>query len=77
MPTAFVLGKPDAGNPPVRFDEGRGGYSSPPTLPIIEHLQSNLPSAPNKFSRVILANALGAGPLYGQRWFACAARGCW
>jgi hypothetical protein len=44
---------------------------------IIEHLQSNLPSAPNKFSRVILANALGAGPLYGQRWFACAARGCW
>jgi hypothetical protein len=34
MPTAFVLGKPDAGNPPVRFDEGRGGYSSPPTLPV-------------------------------------------
>ncbi|MGH7866620.1 MAG: hypothetical protein ACREP9_03055, partial [Candidatus Dormibacteraceae bacterium] len=27
---AFVLGKPDAGNPPVRFDEGRGGH--PPRL---------------------------------------------
>jgi hypothetical protein len=23
--TAYVLGKPDAGNPPVRFDEGRPG----------------------------------------------------
>ena len=26
-------GEPDAGNPHVRFDEGRGTFESPPTLP--------------------------------------------
>src|SRR5205085_398316 len=27
-----LSGEPDAGNPPVRFDEGRGTCGSPPTL---------------------------------------------
>ena len=30
LAASFFLGKPDAGNPPVRFDEGRGGQ--PPRL---------------------------------------------
>ena len=29
-----LLGKPDAGNLQVRFDEGGGGYGSSPTLPL-------------------------------------------
>jgi hypothetical protein len=34
MPESKLSGKPDAGNPPVRFDEGRGGSfaASSPTL---------------------------------------------
>jgi hypothetical protein len=32
MPEPKLSGKPDAGNLPVRFDEGRGGRSSAPLL---------------------------------------------
>ena len=32
MPELKLSGKPDAGNPPVRFDEGRGGGTSAPLL---------------------------------------------
>jgi len=28
-----LVGKPDAGNPPVRFDEGDQAYTLVPTLP--------------------------------------------
>ena len=33
MPEATCSGEPDAGNPHVRFDEGRGELNPPPTLP--------------------------------------------
>ena len=35
MPEATYSGEPDAGNPHVRFDEGRGTFGSPPTLPAL------------------------------------------
>jgi hypothetical protein len=41
LPCREFSGKPDAGNPPVRFDEGGGGSSAAP--PLLDRLCVSLP----------------------------------